>query len=115
MKSNINEHTLQKNVVSYLRTKGYITINTDMMIGLKFLKSQPQRIGFISNCKALGYSVGQFDLVVITQHRGVWFLELKNGKKGTLSKEQKELAKLVQDWGYNYAVIREFEDIVAIL
>lgn len=115
MKSAMNEHALQKMVVSYLRVKGYITINTDMMIGLKFLKTQAQRINFISNCNATGYTKGQFDLICITEDKGIWFLELKNGKKGVLSKEQKELAKTIKKWGYNYAVIREFEDITAIL
>lgn len=103
------EHKLQEQVVKLLKMNNFCVINTDVMISLRFLHTQKDRILFIQSEKRMGYTKGQPDCVVYNKN-GIFFLELKNGKKGSLSKEQKEHQKNITELGHKYIVIRDLED-----
>ena len=106
----LSEHEFQKNVVRHLRSHGYRTICSDMMIALKFIgNNQQNRIRFISYAKSQGYTKGQFDIIAIKGEK-VLNLELKV-KSGKLSPEQEEFQSTVK----NSYVIRTIEDLYEII
>lgn len=108
-----SEHTIQKEIVSYLRSKGYYTIGTDVMSGLGFLgNNQGKRIAFINHHKGIGYTKGQPDFVAI-KGSDIYFIECKD-HKGTRTKEQKEIAEILQKQGLNYILARGIEDVCNI-
>lgn len=99
----INEDTLQRQVVSKLRAHGAFVILTDAVgPALKFIPSATKRMGFISWSKARGWSKGVTDLLVVWKNHTL-FLELKFGKTGKLSEEQRLWKKRIIDSGHEYA------------
>lgn len=90
------EHVLSCQVARYLRMRGYITADCDVMSALKYLpvRDDRNRAMFVkSRSKDMGYTLGQADLVVINKYGDVSFLELKNGKAGKQSDNQKYLSR----------------------
>jgi len=105
-----SEHEFQKNIVKHLKSNGYITICSDMMIALKFIgNNQHNRIRFINYAKSQGYTKGQFDIIA-TKGERVLFLELKVAT-GKLTPEQEYFQSTVK----NSYVIRNIEDLYKII
>lgn len=108
MKS-IKEHSLQKIICKLLDCYKVFHIQTDVMDGLKFCVSQKSRMAFINHHKAMGYQKGQSDLVLILPNRVV-FVEIKNGKIGRQSEDQRRFQKKVEELGHEYLVWRTIQD-----
>ena len=107
------EHDLQKQIVSYLRGQGILTIDTDVMSGLMFLgNNQRMRYGFINHHKRMGYTAGQADLILLLNDGETLLVELKDGKNNNQSEEQKYFESMARNRGHNYVVWRKFEDAV---
>ena len=62
--------------------------------------------------KAEGVTAGVPDLFVAAAYGGYngMYIELKNGKKGVVSKDQKLIIKQLKDKGYCVEVCRSFDD-----
>lgn len=103
------EHLLQQQIIQYLHMFNVFVFETDVMDGLKFLKTQQQRLAFIQHHKNMGYVKGQPDLVAVFNNKVV-FIELKT-QKGKQSKEQKEVEKEIKNRGVDYIVVRSLEDL----
>lgn len=106
------EHALQKTIVAYLRRCNIFCFETDVMDGLKFCKNQQTRMAFINHHKAMGFVKGQPDLILITPSGKVVFVELKDGKNGRHTKEQKQFKGLVEWFGLDYLLWRSFDECV---
>lgn len=108
------EHVLSCQVARYLRMRGYITVDCDVMSALKYLplKDDRNRAMFVKSRKEMGYTLGQSDLVVINKYGVVSFLELKNGKAGKQSDNQKYFEQEIKCRGGNYELIRSLDDVV---
>ena len=77
------EHTLQAQVCRYLRLRGCMVIDADVMLGLVYLPvNHPSRFAFVNAHKMMGYTKGQPDLIVLMPSGKVIFAEMKAGKKG---------------------------------
>lgn len=103
------EHDLQKSIVKLLRLKGILAFQTDVMDGLKFCKTNGMRMAYIFHHKQMGYIKGQSDLVLVLPNEVV-FVEIKNGKAGRQSPEQKKFQKMIESIGHKYLVWRKIED-----
>lgn len=108
------EHVLSCQVARYLRMRGYITVDCDVMSALKYLplKDDRNRAMFVKSRKDMGYTLGQADLIVINKYGNVSFLELKNGKAGKQSDNQKYFEQEIKCRGGNYVLIRSLDDVV---
>jgi hypothetical protein len=108
------EHTLSCQVTKYLRMRGYITADSDVMSALKYLPvyDDRDRSMFVNSRKAMGYTLGQSDLIVINKYGRVTYLELKNGKTGTQSDNQKYFEQEIKFRGGNYEIIRTLDDCI---
>lgn len=108
------EHTLSCQVSRYLRMRGYVTLDCDVMSALKYLpvKNDRDRSMFVNSRKAMGYTLGQADLTVINKYGVVSFLELKNGATGIQTDNQKYFEQEIKCRGGNYVLIRTFDDCV---
>lgn len=103
------EHLFQQQVIQYLHMFNIFVFETDVMDGLKFLSTQPQRLAYINYHKQLGYVKGQPDLVAVSNNK-VFFIELKTDK-GRQSKEQKEVEQEIKNRGVDYIVVRSLDDL----
>lgn len=108
------EHTLSCQVARYLRMRGYVTLDCDVMSALKYLPvyKDKDRSMFANSRKKMGYTLGQCDLVVINKFGNVSFLELKNGKTGKQSDNQKYFEQEIKYRGGKYELIRTFDDCI---
>lgn len=98
------EHNLQKQIAALLRWNGIITIETDVMSGLQFLpRDVAKRYQFVAYHKAMGYTAGQPDLVLLLTGGETIFVELK-AEKGKQSFEQKAFQQSAERLGHNYLV-----------
>lgn len=105
------EHTIQAHICRYLRLKGCMVIDADVMAGLVYLPiNHPSRFAFVNAHKQMGYTKGQPDLIVLKPDGKVIFAEMKAGKKGVQSKEQKYFEDWADRHGHNYVVWRSIED-----
>lgn len=106
------EHTLSCQVASFLRLSGYVVVDTDVMSGLRFLgNNQHSRVLYINDHKMMGYTKGQSDLVVLSPQGKTTFMELKNGKVGRQSDDQKLFQKDVEKRGGSYVIVRNMQDV----
>lgn len=106
----VNEDILQRQIVAKFRAHGAFVILTDAVgPALKFIPTQRQKMGFVSWSKARGWSKGVPDLLIIWKGE-VLFLELKFGKQGRLSSEQKIWKDNIINAGYNYACWRTLQE-----
>lgn len=106
----VNEDTLQRQIVTKFRAHGAFIILTDAVgPALKFIPTQRQKMGFVSWSKARGWSKGVPDLLIVWKQH-VLFLELKFGKQGRLSDEQKIWRQKIIDAGYEYACWRTLQE-----
>lgn len=108
------EHVLSTQVARYLRMRGYVTLDCDVMSALKYLPNYDgkNRAMFVNSRKQMGYTLGQADLTVINRYGNISFLELKNGKAGKQSDNQKYFEQEIKCRGGNYVLIRDFNDCV---
>jgi hypothetical protein len=108
------EHVLSCQVARYLRMRGYVTLDCDVMSALKYLPMQDarNRSMFVASRKAMSYTLGQCDIVCINKYGNVSFIELKNGKAGKQSDNQKYFEQEIKCRGGNYVLIRTFDDCV---
>lgn len=108
------EHVLSCQVARYLRMRGYVTLDCDVMSALKYLPNYDgkNRAMFVNSRKQMGYTLGQADLTVINRYGDVSFLELKNGKAGKQSDNQKYFEQEIKCRGGNYVLIRDFDDCI---
>lgn len=105
------EHTIQSHVCAFLRLRGCMVIDADVMAGLVYLpRNHPSRFAFVTAHKMMGYTKGQPDLIVLTPKGEVIFVEMKAGKKGFQSKEQKYFEDWAERHGFKYVVWRSAED-----
>lgn len=111
------EHVLSCQVARYLRMRGYVTLDCDVMSALKYLPVQDSRnrAMFVKSRKAMAYTLGQCDVVVINKYGNVSFLELKNGTVGKQSDNQKYFEQEIKCRGGNYVLIRNMDDCVAFV
>jgi hypothetical protein len=111
------EHVLSCQVARYLRMRGYVTIDCDVMSALKYLPVQDSRnrAMFVASRKSMAYTLGQCDVVVINKYGNVSFLELKNGTVGKQSDNQKYFEQEIKCRGGNYVLIRNMDDCVAFV
>ncbi len=111
------EHVLSCQVARYLRMRGYVTLDCDVMSALKYLPVQDSRNRsmFVASRKAMAYTLGQADMVVINKYGDVSFLELKNGTAGKQSDNQKYFEQEIKCRGGNYVLIRSMDDCVAFV
>jgi hypothetical protein len=101
-----SEDILQRQIVTKFRTHGAFVILTDAVgPALKFIPTKEKKMGFVSWSKARGWEKGVPDLIIIWKG-SVLFLELKFGKTGKLSEEQKLWRTRIIDAGYEYACWR---------
>lgn len=105
------EHSLQFQVVEYLKLRKFIVIDCDVMDGLKYAYDK-YRFPFIVHHKKMGYIKGQPDLIAMKNGKS-WCIELKT-TKGKQSKEQKEYQVLCQKNKIPYLLVRKIEDLVTI-
>ena len=116
-----SEHVLQKQVVGYLRSQGFLTIGTDVMSGLMFLgnpknpRVRKNRYTYINHHKGLGYTSGQPDLVILLPEGKTLLVEFKNGDEYDQSAEQCYFETLASLRQHNYVVWRCFEDAVEFI
>ena len=104
------EDDLQKRIVAKFRAHNAFVILTDAVgPALKFIPDRRKRMGFISWSKARGWEKGIPDLVIVWKNK-ILFLELKFGKQGRLSTEQKIWRQRIIDAGYEYACWRTIEE-----
>lgn len=108
------EHVLSCQVARYLRMRGYVTLDCDVMSALKYLPNYDgkNRAMFVNSRKAMSYTLGQCDIVCINKYGNVSFLELKNGKAGKQSDNQKYFEQEIKCRGGNYVLIRSFDDCI---
>ena len=108
------EHVLSCQVTRYLRMRGYVTLDCDVMSALKYLPAYDarNRAMFVASRKAMAYTLGQADIVCINKYGNVSFLELKNGKAGKQSDNQKYFEQEIKCRGGNYVLIRDFDDCI---
>lgn len=108
------EHVLSCQVARYLRMRGYVTLDCDVMSALKYLPNYDgkNRAMFVNSRKQMGYTLGQADLTVINRYGDVSFLELKNGTTGRQSDNQKYFEQEIKCRGGNYVLIRSFDDCI---
>ena len=112
----MSEHTLQSQIVRFLRLSGFKTMDSDVMSALRYLPpADKRRVLYINQHKNMGYTQGQPDLVVICPEGKVVFVELKNGKAGRQSKEQKAFEAAALRLGHDYRVWRSIDDAVAFV
>lgn len=105
------EHTIQAHICRYLRLKGCMVIDADVMAGLVYLPiNHPSRFAFVNAHKMIGYTKGQPDLIVLKPDGNVIFAEMKAGKQGKQSKEQKYFEDWAERHGHKYVVWRSIED-----
>lgn len=98
------EHNLQKQIAALLRWNGIITIETDVMSGLQFLpRDVAKRYQFVAHHKAMGYTAGQPDLVILLSSGETVLIELKSAI-GKQSFEQKAFQQSAERLGHNYLV-----------
>ena len=110
------EHRFQIQAVSALRWNGVTTVDCDVMSGLQFLPTNtPKRYGFVNFHKAAGYTVGQPDLILLLKDGETLLVELKDGKKGKQSDEQKYFEFKVLGLGHNYVVWRSMDDVLEFI
>jgi hypothetical protein len=97
--------------------RGYVTLDCDVMSALKYLPVQDSRnrAMFVKSRKAMSYTLGQCDMVVINKYGHVSFLELKNGTGGKQSDNQKYFEQEIKCRGGNYVLIRSMDDCVAFV
>lgn len=112
MKS-ISEHTLQKQIVQLFRMHGFQVFVLDAMTGVGYFGARdPRRFAFIADLKSRGYTKGQPDLCVVRNR--VTFIELKRGRGGRASSEQKDMWQWLVDHGHNAFIIKSVEEAAAI-
>lgn len=105
-----SEDILQRQIVAKFRAHGAFVILTDAVgPALKYISDPKKRMGFISWSKARGWDKGIPDLVIAWKNH-ILFLELKFGKQGRLSEEQKVWQRKIIDAGYEYACWRTLEE-----
>jgi len=99
------EKDVQKSIVSFLRSNGVLTIETDVMHGNSGAGS---RFAFTTHHKNMGYTKGQPDLVLCLKNK-VIFIEVKR-EKGTQSSEQKDVQNTIENNGFEYLIWRSKKD-----
>lgn len=108
-----SEHILQKQIVALLRRNGIDTVGCDVMSGLMFAgRDINKRYAFISHQKAIGATKGQPDLILLLKDGETLLVELKNGKQGSQSLEQKKFQERCIKIGHNYVVWRSVQDAI---
>lgn len=107
------EHSFSCAVARYLRMRGYITLDTDVMSALRYLPSKDaqRRVSYINSHVAMGYTKGQSDLVVVSKNGKVTFVELKNGNSYKQSPMQKVFQQEIEKRGAKYIVIKSIDDL----
>jgi hypothetical protein len=113
------EHSLQSVIIDNLNfhLRGLkATIETDVMSGLQFLpRNTASRFRFVSHHKAMGYVTGQPDLVLLLANGETLLVEIKNGKKGVQSPEQKAFQEMATRLGHNYVIWRSLDDALEFI
>lgn len=107
----MSEHDLQKQIVMLLKRVGILTIETDVMSGLQFLPvNTAARFRFVAHHKSMGYVSGQPDLILLLRDGETLLVELKNGKAGKQSLDQKLFQERCNRLSHNYVVWRSYKD-----
>ena len=107
MGKKLSEHDIQGQIVQYLRLKGYLVFNMDVMSALGYVTGG-KRFGFINHYKKVGWMKGQPDLVVVCKDE-VIFIEVKT-EKGKQSPEQKIVQAKIENFAIKYIILRSLDD-----
>jgi hypothetical protein len=112
---NVVEHEDQKKIVRCLREEfNCIVFDLDIMSTLSFINNEQDKMRFISEHKARGYTNGQPDIVIITPKGKVIFVELKT-KNGQQSENQKKMEDKLSQYGQVYRLWRSVDDCLSFL
>lgn len=113
------EHQLQVAVVNYCRSivgRAMVKERFAAIPNGAFLAGNPQRRAGQSNkLKAEGMRPGMPDMVFWRNAGEVLWMELKNGKEGRLSDNQKEVHASLLACGFTVCVVRTLEDAKAAI
>lgn len=106
----IIEHEGQKKIVKCLREKFHcLVFDLDVMSALSFIHNEKDKIRFINEHKARGYTNGQPDIIAITPKGEVLFIEIKT-KNGFQSDNQKKIEVWLLKHGQLYEVWKSVDD-----
>ena len=112
---NVVEHEDQKKIVRCLREEfNCLVFDLDIMSTLSFINNEQDKMRFISEHKARGYTNGQPDIVIITPKGKVIFVELKT-KNGQQSENQKKIEDKLGQYGQVYRLWRSVDDCLSFL
>jgi hypothetical protein len=67
-----------------------------------------------ANLKKEGVLAGVSDLIIL-KHNKVFFVEMKDGKNGRQSQEQKYFEQVVTSYGFKYLIWRTPEDVMKFI
>lgn len=108
------EHVLSCQVARYLRMRGYVTLDCDVMIAHQYIPKNNKKahLQFIESRKKIGYTLGQPDLVAINKYGKTTYIELKDGNNNDQTDNQKYFEQEIKCRGGNYVLIRDFDDCI---
>lgn len=111
-KKEYSEDDLQMAIVAYLRK-----LIPEVKLSTSLLQGTVKSAILGAKANRMGYTKGMPDLFIAEPMKGYHgiFLELKNGKKGVITKEQQAALEYLQGKGYYVAVVRDFQSGKAII
>lgn len=101
-----SEAQLQIAVVGWIRT-----YYPDVIIQSSFLQGNVNNVGMSIKANQMGYTAGFPDLILLCPKGGFHglFMELKNGSKGKVSENQRQIMDELIKQGYAGGVVKTFE------
>ncbi len=111
-----NEHELQSRVVAYCRSLGMYNVVRERFAAVPngaFLAGDAKRrADQFMKLRREGLRPGFPDLQFWREGGRMMFLEMKNGKKGVVSPDQKDLHKMLSGDGFTVVIARDYETAV---
>jgi hypothetical protein len=108
----ISEHTLQCQVIQYLRTKGHYCFSCPNGFW-NGIKNKVKKMCYIKKLKREGLLNGVADVIILQPNAHTIFLELKVGRNKQ-SNYQKLFEDNVKELGFEYYVIRNLDEVIKL-
>ena len=107
-KADISEHNLQMKCVRYFRLKYKKYLIYAIPNGGYRTRTTAKKL------KLEGVVAGIPDLFIPVARQGFhgMYIEMKNGKAGKISKEQKKIMELLENFGYKVVLCRDFDQFM---